>query len=257
MKRLLPIVLLVLLAPTMAFSQGFLQVSSLTGSAELRPAASNAFQALTTTTRQVQVGDQIRTGPGASVVLTLPDSSYMVVSENSDMVIQDFWSGGIRSTVNLLIGRVRFYINKLGGRPNPYRVQTPTALIAVRGTIFDVVVDPSLFTEVRCFDGQVSVESAGLSDREVILNRGFHTLVSPGQYPMPPVPNDVALAPPVRTLPVIKKGQDREDRMLDPRGLEKMIRDNDRVSRPSDRPMSPASQTDGNIGRAKPSVTFP
>src|SRR6185295_1122228 len=99
---------------------------------------------------QVHVGDQIRTGSGASVVLTLPDSSYMLVTENSDLVIRDFWSGGVRSTVNLMIGRIRFYVEKLGGRPNPYRVETPTALIAVRGTIFDVAVDSSQYTEVIC-----------------------------------------------------------------------------------------------------------
>jgi hypothetical protein len=256
MKRLLLLVFLVLMTAPIAFGQGFLQVSSLNGKAEIRSASSSVFQALTISTRQVQVGDQIRTFSGASVVLTLPDSSYMVVSENTDMIIQDFWSGGLRSTVNLMLGRVRFFINALGGRPNPYRVQTPTALIAVRGTTFDVVVDPAQFTEVFCFEGQVAVESAGLSDREVILNPGWHTLVSPGRYPLPPVSNDVALVVD-RTLKVVKKGQERENRALDPKGLERLIRDNDRMSRPSDRQNSPASQSNSNVGRAKPSVTFP
>lgn len=255
MKRVLLLVFLVLITAPIAFGQGFLQVSSLNGKAEIRSASSSAFQALTMSNRQVQVGDQIRTGPGSSVVLTLPDSSYMVVSENTDMIIQDFWSGGLRSTVNLMLGRVRFYINAFGGRPNPYRVQTPTALIAVRGTIFDVVVDPAQ-TEVYCFEGQVAVESAGLSDREVILNPGWHTLVSPGRYPLPPVSNDIALVVD-RTLKVVKKGQERENKALDPKGLERLIRDNDRSSRPSDRQNSPASQSDSNVGRAKPSVTFP
>ena len=65
----------------------------------------------------------------------------MVVSENSKLVVDDFWSGSVRSMVNLMLGQVRFYIQRLGGRPNPYSVRTPTALIAVRGTIFDVEVD--------------------------------------------------------------------------------------------------------------------
>jgi ferric-dicitrate binding protein FerR (iron transport regulator) len=256
MRRVLLLILLVLGAAPVVLGQGFLQVSSLNGKAEIRVAGAGTFQSLTSSTRQVQVGDQIRTGPGASVVLTLPDFSYMVVSENTDMVIQDFWSGGLRSTVNLMLGRIRFYINAIGGRPNPYRVQTPTALIAVRGTTFDVVVDQAQFTEVWCFEGQVAVESAGLSDREVILNPGWHTLVSPGRYPVPPVPNDIALVAD-RTLKVVKKGQERENKVLDPKGLERLIRDNDRMNRPSDRSNSPASQWDSNVGRAKPSVTFP
>jgi len=117
MKKAL--LLLLMLVPVAGFSQGFLQVSSMTGVVEFRPAAGRTFQAMTQALHQVQVGDEIRTGPGASVVLTLPDSSYMVVSENSDMVVQDFWSGSVRSVVNLMLGRVRFYIEKLGGRPNP------------------------------------------------------------------------------------------------------------------------------------------
>jgi len=255
MKKLLPVVLVLLLAPSMAFSQQFLQVSSLKGKIEIRSASAKAFTVLNSTNRQVQAGDEIRTGPGASVVLTLPDSSFMVVSENSHVVIRDFTSGTIRSTINQILGKVQFHIEKVGGRPNPYRVETPTALIAVRGTIFDVWVD-SGSTEVRCLDGQVAVETVGLPDREVILSPDMHTLVNAKQYPMTPAGIDVDLAP-SRTLKVVKKGPENSNGSLDPRALEALIRDNDRSTRPSDRYNSPASQTDSNVMRAKPSMTYP
>lgn len=252
MKKFLPVLMFLLLAPAVGWSQGFLQVSSLSGKVEIRPAAAKAFQALTASVRQVQVGDQIRTSAGASVVLTLPDSSYMVVNENTDLVIRDFWSGGARSVVNVLLGRVRFYIERLGGRPNPYRVETPTALIAVRGTTFDVAFD-SQNTEVWCIDGQVAVETLGIPNREVILNPGFRTLVVPGQAPITPIARNEAL--PNRTLHVVKVGPENEVRGLDPRVLDQLLRDNDRANRPTDRNKAPASGTDSNVGRVK--MTYP
>jgi hypothetical protein len=252
MKKFLPVVMFLLLAPAVGLSQGFLQVNSLNGKVEIRPAAAKAFQPLTDSVRQVQVGDHIRTAPGASVILTLPDESYMVVNENTTLVIRDFWSGGARSVVNVLLGRVRFYIEKLGGRPNPYRVETPTALIAVRGTTFDVNFDGGN-TEVWCIDGQVAVETVGIPNREVVLNPGFRTLVVPGQAPITPMAKNEAL--PTRTLPVVKVGPQNEVKGLDPRALEQIARDNDRANRPTDRNKAPASGTDSNVGRVK--MTYP
>jgi hypothetical protein len=252
MKKFLPVVLLLILVPSVGWSQqNFLQINSLSGKVEIRPGSSKTFHVLTNSVRQVQVGDEIHTGPGASVVLTLPDSSYMVVSENTDLTIRDFWSGGsVRNVVNVMLGRVRFYIEKVGGRPNPYRVQTPTALIAVRGTTFDVDVDASAYTEVICLEGQVGVETIGIPDREVILNPGWHTGVAQGQIPLKPVAKGEELSP-NRTLRIVKKGPEGDGKTIDPRTLEQLVRDNDRSNRPTDRYKAPASGTDSNVGRAK------
>ena len=252
MRKLLPAILLLLLIPSIGLSQG-LHVSSISGKVEiLRPASSTTFQPLTASSPLVQIGDRIRTSAGSSVVLTTSDSSSIVVTENTEVAVRD-WSNGFHDTVNILLGRVKVYIEKLGGRPNPYRVETPTALIAVRGTIFDVVVDGALNTEVICSEGQVVVESIG-TNREVILNPGFHTLVAPGQPPLPPVASQAALVP-NRTLKIQKKGPD-PSREISPKSLEDYLRDNDRMSRPGDR-KGGGSQTDPNVGRAKPTLNYP
>lgn len=254
MRKLLPAILLLLLIPSIGLSQG-MHVSSISGKVEiLRPASSTTFQPLTASSPLVQIGDRIRTSAGSSVVLTTPDSSSIVVTENTEVAIHDSWSNGFRDTVNILIGRVKFYVEKLGGRPNPYRVETPTALIAVRGTTFDVVVDGSLYTEVICSEGQVVVESIG-TNREVILNPGFHTLVVPGQPPQRPVANEVALLP-NRTLKIQKKGPDDPAREISPKSFEDYLRDNDKMSRPGDR-KGGGTQIDPNVGRAKPTLNYP
>jgi hypothetical protein len=187
-------------------------------------------------------------------MLELPDGSYMVVSENTTLTIQDYWSGNLRSLVNVMVGKVRFYIQRLGGRPNPYRVTTPTALIAVRGTTFDVSMDESLVAEIRCLDGSVTVESVGLSDREVILESGRKTLVRPGEYPLTPVANDQALET-NRVIRIVKKSAPAVNSKDTP-SIDVLVRDNDRNNRASDPLRGPASRSSDRTDRAKPTLNY-
>ena len=239
----------------MALAQGSFRVSAVYGPVELRAAANARFAPIGASTRQVQIGDEIRTGPGATVTLEMADGSYLVVSENSTFTVQDFWGSGVRNIMNLVMGKVRFYIQRLGGRPNPYQVGTPTALIAVRGTIFEVSVDAAQVTEVRCLEGRVTVESAGLSDREVILDEGRKTLVFPGEYPLTPVNSDEVLLR-NRVIRVVKKSPGEGIDANAP-SVDSIVRDNDRLNRPSDPLQGPASGTNTSVDRAKPTLNFP
>jgi hypothetical protein len=152
------------------------------------------------------------------------------------------------------MGKVRFYIQRLGGRPNPYRVVTPTALIAVRGTIFEVTLDDAQMTEVRCLDGQVAVESVGLSDREVILDAGRKTLVRPGEYPLTPVTNDQVLET-NRVIRVVKKSAPPLNSNGTP-AIDVMVRDNDRNNRAADPLRAPTSRSSDKGERAKPTLNY-
>src|SRR5262249_19174492 len=149
--------LMLLLVPTALWAQAAMKVSSLVGPVEWKSTTARTFKALDNS-QAIQIGDLVKTGPGAQLILQVPDGSYMVVSENSQVTIEDFWSGNLRSLMNVMVGQVRFYIQKLGGRPNPYRVTTPTALIAVRGTTFDVIADEAHNAQVHCVEGRVTVE---------------------------------------------------------------------------------------------------
>src|SRR5215471_3773234 len=245
MRKVL-VVLALLLVPTALFAQGGLRVSSVVPPVEWRSASSKTFVALSNQT--IQAGDELRTGPGGSIILTVPDGSYMVVSENSRVVIEDFWSGNFKSIMNLMLGQVRFYISRLGGRPNPYSVRTPTALIAVRGTIFDVEVDAAEVVEVRCLEGQVNVQNILLSDREVLLNPGFHTLVRPGEIPMMPVRNGADLREP-RKIAVKKVTAPDTDANNAP-SLEILAHSNDRQNRPNDPQFGSNSRINSDPQRA-------
>ncbi len=247
--------LLLLLLPSMLFAQASVKVSSMYGPVEWKAKASARFNPIGVSTQGVQVGDDIRTGPGGTVMLELPDGSYMVVSENTTLTLQQYGNSGITGYINLMLGKVRFYIQRFGGRPNPYQVGTPTALIAVRGTTFEVSVDDASFTEVRVFEGLVSVESVGLPDREVILEPGRKTLVRPGEYPLMPVNNDEAILR-NRVVKVVRKDAPRGIPGTATPSLGAIARDNDRGSRPSDPLPLPASQTNSNVERSKPTLEY-
>jgi len=72
MRKVLP-ALLILLAPSILFAQAELRVSAVYGHVEFRATTSKAFQPLSASTQTVQVGDGLRTGPGGTVTLHLPD----------------------------------------------------------------------------------------------------------------------------------------------------------------------------------------
>src|SRR5438552_13739484 len=253
MRKVLLVVLLLLLPPAL-WAQGTLKVSSAAGPVEWRAVSNKPFTVLTPG-HAVQAGDEVRTGAGAQLILEVPDGSYMVISENSKLIVEDFWSGNLRSLMNLMVGRVRFYVQRLGGRANPYRVTTPTALIAVRGTTFEVTVDEAQFAEVRCLEGRVAVETVGLPDREVILEPGRKTLVRPGEYPMAPVANEAELIR-NRIIHMVKKNVPDTNANGAP-SADLMAHDNDHRNRPSDPLSGPNSRTTNNTDRAKPTLNFP
>src|SRR5262249_34703296 len=105
-------------------------------------------------------GDVIETGVGARVVLELSDGSQVIVLSNARVVVNDFRkAGSLRELLDVMLGRVRVKINKVGGRPNPYRLTSPMATIAVRGTEFTVSVAASGETRVAVEEGLVEVAS--------------------------------------------------------------------------------------------------
>lgn len=128
----------------------------------------------------IKVGDwvpprrELFTGPDGFAVFRLQDGSTFELYPNSTATFRAN-SGNFTDLLDLWIGRVRVHIQKLtGGQPNPNKVSTPTALISVRGTIFDVQVeDNGDITQVAVEEGQVAVQHALLPYTDPkLLNAG-------------------------------------------------------------------------------------
>lgn len=130
---------------------------------------------------ELRAGDTVITGRGGRLILGLSDGSQAVIAPQTTVVIQDLGHSP-RTLFNLIRGKTRVRIEKLGGEPNPYRVNTPTAVIAVRGTIFDVLVEEEE-TQVFLHEGEVEVTNSLLPGRPVFLFAGQTTRVLMRQLP--------------------------------------------------------------------------
>ena len=120
----------------------------------------------------VQPQQIVVTGEDGYAEFLVADGSHFEVFPNSRVIFRNN-GGDWRDLLDILIGKVKVQIEKLGGLPNPNKVRTPTAVISVRGTVFDVnVEDEDATTLVLVEEGQVEVRHLVRSGDPRILNPG-------------------------------------------------------------------------------------
>jgi len=158
-------------------------------SAQLFPRSSDAAAKVVSLTGQVSVlrdsepwalnvGDPVQTqqviltGPDGYAKFQTSDGSTFEVYPSSNVIFRKN-PGSLQDLVDLFVGRVKFHIQRLGGQPNPTRIMTPTAVISVRGTIFDVSInDDDETTIVSVEEGSVEVRHALKPGAAKIVNAG-------------------------------------------------------------------------------------
>jgi len=111
----------------------------------------------------LNVGDRVQprqvvlTGADGFAEFQVADGSRFQVFPNARVVFRQN-PASLGQLLDVMIGRVKVFIQKLGHQPNPNNVHTDTAVISVRGTIFDVVVeDDDATTFVSVDEGLVEV----------------------------------------------------------------------------------------------------
>ena len=130
----------------------------------------------------------IKTGPDGYAKFQVSDGSTFEVFPNSEVTFHKAY--GIGDLLNVWMGKVKVYIQHLNGLPNPNNVTTPTALISVRGTIFDVdVQDLDGTTFVTLDEGLVDVRHLQVASRVVHLTPGESIQVFPNT-PLAALPHD-------------------------------------------------------------------
>jgi hypothetical protein len=118
----------------------------------------------------IQPKEIIITGPDGYAKFQLADGSTFEVFKDTRAVFHD--TPGWEEMLNVLIGRVKVYIEHKNG-PNHQRVTTQTAVISVRGTIFDVAVeDQDATTLVSVEEGVVDVRHLRFGGNGVQLHPG-------------------------------------------------------------------------------------
>ncbi len=105
----------------------------------------------------IQPQQEVVTGPDGMALFQIADGSTFEVFPNSHVIFRAN-RGSWQDLLEVFLGKVRVKIEHFGGQPNHNRVHTPTAVISVRGTVFDVdVEDSEATTLVLVEEGVVEV----------------------------------------------------------------------------------------------------
>ncbi|WP_159881315.1 FecR domain-containing protein [Paenibacillus puerhi] len=90
-------------------------------------------------------GDLIVTGPGASVVLNIVDrNDEVTIGENAEVYISELMDdGGKKSKIKTWAGSVWSKVKSIVSSEDEFEVDTPTAVMGVRGTHFFVSINPA------------------------------------------------------------------------------------------------------------------
>jgi len=121
------------------------------------------------------------------LLLKLSDGSDVLVRAHTKLLLKQPETSGWKY-FQLLVGRVRTQIQKrLGGSP-AFQIGTPSAVISVRGTKFDVEVDRRGFTEVDVDEGVVELEAVTGRGESVMITAGFSSRVGMETGPEVPRP---------------------------------------------------------------------
>lgn len=127
----------------------------------------------------VQPGETIITGEDGFAEFRIADGSTFQVYPDSRVVFRKNPTT-LGDLLDVFLGRVKVYIQHLGGRPNRHRVFTPTAVISVRGTIFEVSFDEAETTLIAVDEGTVAVSHRLMpNDQEISVEAGQSLIVYP------------------------------------------------------------------------------
>lgn len=116
--------------------------------------------------------EMVETGPDGYGRFQVADGSTFEVFANSKVLFREH-VGNLQDILNVVIGHIKVYIQHLNGLPNYNSVTSPTAVISVRGTVFEVVVeDDDGTTFVSLDEGIVGVKNTTAPGDPVELHPG-------------------------------------------------------------------------------------
>jgi len=114
----------------------------------------------------------IVTGPDGYARFQVSDGSTFEVFNNARVVFRPNL-GNWKDLLDIVLGRVKTFIQHEPGKVNHNEVSSPTAVISVRGTVFDVVVeDDDGTTLVTVDEGIVQVHHRIAASNDVYLHQG-------------------------------------------------------------------------------------
>ncbi len=108
-------------------------------------------------------GDKIETKRESRCEITLKNGDVIRIDENSIYTLEDIkvTQETVQASSFLGVGKLWATIRKIFAADDYVEVKAPTAVIAVRGTIYRVDVEEDSTTMLRVYDGEVEVKPSG------------------------------------------------------------------------------------------------
>ena len=163
MRWRLPVIFFLLglaLAPCVA-AQPVGLVATLEGDVQVRRAGDEAYSRASLR-MEVRLGDRLRTGANGKVRVLFHDESELVLGTDSEIEVTEYLyrheTKERKSLLDLVRGKIRFQVTRFFLERKPdYYLQTPTAVVGVRGTEGVLkVVNPTL---AYCLTGNLVVQN--------------------------------------------------------------------------------------------------
>jgi len=134
-------------------------------------------------------GDRIKTGISSRAELEMPDGSVIRVDQSSIFDVKDIKTeeddGEDEMSFSLWAGNIWAKFKKVISGRNSRTVESPSAVVAIRGTTLEINVDEKLTTKVSVEEGLVSVTSKDV-EGEVLVASNQQTIVEQGKPPTDP-----------------------------------------------------------------------
>ncbi|MEP5569469.1 MAG: FecR domain-containing protein [Halioglobus sp.] len=139
---------------------------------------------------KLSLGDRVQTFSESTITVEFADSSIVTLDSNSELVLDHLSAYGatgmLDSRLRLLKGRLETKVTKANGPGSRFEIHTTAAISAVRGTKYRMAAtegDSSSRFEVT---GGIVDVSDSEAEGKIALNKGFGSVVSAGQLPLPP-----------------------------------------------------------------------
>ncbi|MCB1866835.1 MAG: FecR domain-containing protein [Chromatiales bacterium] len=154
---------------------------------------------------RIETGSAIVTGPDGRVTVQFVDGAQVTIGPDSEVGFAEISSssstGSVDTRLDLRRGRVESLVRPPPGVDSRYRIDTPAAVAAVRGTRFRVQADAGTMSN-ETLDGTVAVAGAGV---EQLVGAGFGTRAVAGEPPA--APRRLLSAPELSTATTVRGSQ--------------------------------------------------
>lgn len=186
---------------------------------------------------QLTPGQRVRTGTGSGVVLQLADGSRIWVRESTEIQLRSSQTApGLEysaTEIDVKTGRIQALVRRLQNAAR-FKVNTPSAVLGVRGTEFRASTDQGDAARLEVLQGAVDAAGTSRANEALLVNAGFGTVVERDRAPQPArkllTAPDVAALPTLQerpvvrfTLPAIAEASGYRGEVLDPESARVLI----------------------------------